>query len=395
MRDIIIVIKVGDIMNKKQMVYWKILRPLVIIFLYIKFGYTFKVAKNLPDNYIVLSNHNTDFDPLFVGVSFKGFLRFVASEHISRWKNAFKFVNHIFSPIMRPKGVNAASTVKEILRTLRGGDNVCMFAEGARSWNGITAPVLPSTGKMIKSSKSALVTYKITGGYFVSPLWSKGGTRRGRIHGEVVNIYSADEIASMSITQINEIIKSDLYEDAYETQKIVKSKYKGKHLAEQMESLVYCCPTCKAIDSLYSSKNTVFCKECNDLFVYDEYGNISGIKHKNIKDLFVFLRDKTLEDAQNNVSYSSNFAKIITVKNHIETVISSGKITLSNKSLSCGEVVIEVDDIMDMAMHGRHALVLSTKDTYYEILVSQESSALKFLMLFQAYKYGRINKFSF
>lgn len=382
-------------MKKRQKIYWKILRPLVIVFLYLKFGYTFKVAKNLPDNFIVLSNHNTDFDPLFVGVSFKNSVRYVASEHISRWKYAFKFIDHIFSPIMRPKGTNAASTVKDILRTLRGGDNVCMFAEGARSWNGITAPVLPSTGKMVKSAKCALVTYKITGGYFISPLWSKGGTRKGRIHGEVVSIYSAEDLSAMSVDQINEVIKNDLHEDAYERQAVENNKYKGKHLAELMESLVYCCPSCRAIDSLYSSDDTVFCKECNDLFTYDEYGNISGIEQKSVKELFAFLRDKTIVDAENKVTYSSDYARIISVKNHIETVLTSGKLALSEESLICGNVVIALEDIMDVAMHGRHALVLSTKDTYYEILVEENTSALKFLMLYQAYKYGCINKFSF
>ncbi len=382
-------------MDKRHTIYWKILRPLVIVFLYFKFGYTFKVAKNLPENYIVLSNHNTDFDPLFVGVSFKSFVRFVASEHISRWKNAFKFVNHIFAPIMRSKGTNAASTVKDILRTLRGGDNVCMFAEGARSWNGITAPILPSTGKMIKSAKCALVTYKITGGYFVSPLWSKGGTRRGKIHGEVVNIYTAEQIVEMSVDEINQIIKIDLHEDAYRTQSVLKSKYTNKHLAEQMESMVYCCPNCKAIDSLYSSGDTVFCKECDNLFVYDKFGNIDGIDQKTMKDLFVFLRDKSLLDAKNKLVYSSHFAEILCVKNHVETVLSSGELTLSHESIICGEVVIPLEDILDMAMHGKHALVLSTKDTYYEILVCNDSSALKFLMLFQAYKYSCIDKFNF
>ena len=193
-------------MHLKRKICWKIIRPLVIIFLYIKFRYTFKIPKDLPDNCLILSNHNTDFDPLFVAVSFRKNLRFVASEHISRWKNAFKFINFLFNPIMRQKGTNAASTVKEILRTLRGGENVCMFAEGSRSWNGVTAPVLPSTGKLVKSSRCALVTYKLTGGYFVSPLWSEGGTRRGKIHGSVVNIYSADQIAQMSVDEINEII---------------------------------------------------------------------------------------------------------------------------------------------------------------------------------------------
>ncbi|MBE6823922.1 MAG: 1-acyl-sn-glycerol-3-phosphate acyltransferase [Ruminococcaceae bacterium] len=382
-------------MNRTRKIYWKILRPLVIVFLFIKFGYTFNVAENLPDNYIVLSNHNTDFDPLFVGVSFKNSIRFVASEHISRWKYAFKFVNHIFAPIMRPKGTNAASTVKEMLRTLRSGDNVCMFAEGARSWNGITAPILPSTGKVVKSSKCALVTYKITGGYFVSPMWSKGGTRRGKIHGKVVNVYTAEQLATMTIDEINDVINCDLYEDAYATQAIKNIKYKGKRLAEQMESLIYCCPNCKAIDSLYSSGDTVFCKECKNSYIFDEYGNISGVEQKNVKDLFVFLRDKTLLDAKNKSTYSSHYAKMISVKNHVETVVSCGKLLVSQDYLICGDYKITLNDIMDMAMHGRHALVLSTKDTYYEILVAEDTSALKFYMLFQAYKYGCINKFRF
>ena len=382
-------------MKKYQKIYWKILRPLVIVFLYLKFGYTFKTAKNLPENFIVLSNHNTDFDPLFLGVSFKDSIRFVASEHISRWKFAFKFVDHIFSPIMRPKGTNAASTVKEMLRTLRGGDNVCMFAEGARSWNGVTAPILPSTGKVVKSSRCALVTYKIIGGYFCSPLWSKGGTRRGKIHGEVVNIYSAEDVSKMSVDDINRIINTDLYEDAYSRQAVENNKYKGKRLAEKMESMVFCCPSCKSVDSLHSSKDTVCCKECNSKFVYDEYGNISGVEYKNVKELFAFLKDKALDDAHNNVTYTSDFAKIISVSNHVETVVSEGKLFLSSEIVSCGDKIIQICDIDDFAMHGRNALVLSTKDAYYEILVSEDTSALKFFMLYQAYKTGDIKRFSF
>lgn len=382
-------------MKKYQNIYWKILRPLVIVFLYIKFGYTFKTAKDLPEKFILLSNHNTDFDPLFVGVSFRNGLRYVASEHISRWKFAFNFVNHIFSPILRPKGTNAASTVKEILRASRSGDNVCMFAEGARSWNGITAPISPATGKLVKSTRCALVTYKIKGGYFTSPLWSEGGTRKGKIHGEVVNIYSDEEVASMSVDEINAILNRDLYEDAYDTQTQNRSKYRGRKLAVKMESMLYYCPNCGAIDTLYSKKNNVLCNKCKHSFTYDKYGDVYGIKQKNVKELFAFLRDKTLIDAENKLEYKADCAEIISVKNHVESVISSGELKINDATLNCGEVTIPICDIDDMAMHGRYALVFSTKDTYYEILLKEETNTLKFFMLFQAYKNGRIDKFNF
>lgn len=59
-------------MSKKHIFFYKLVRPLVIAYLWLKFGYTFKVAKDLPDTYIVLSNHTTDYDPLFLAASFPG-----------------------------------------------------------------------------------------------------------------------------------------------------------------------------------------------------------------------------------------------------------------------------------------------------------------------------------
>ena len=129
----------------RHRIIWTIIRPLVAVFLYFKFRYRYQKAKNLPDHYIVLSNHNTDFDPLFVAVSFGRQMYFVGSEHISRWKVAYPLLKWAFQPILRYKGTSAASTVMEMLRALRSGANVCMFPEGARSWNGVTAPILPST----------------------------------------------------------------------------------------------------------------------------------------------------------------------------------------------------------------------------------------------------------
>lgn len=382
-------------MHLKRKIVWKIIRPLVIVFCYIKFRYTFKIARNLPDNCLILSNHNTDFDPLLVAVSFRKNLRFVASEHISRWKNAFKFINFLFNPIMRPKGTNAASTVKEILRTLRGGENVCMFAEGGRSWNGVTAPVLPSTGKLVKSSRCALVTYKLTGGYFVSPLWSERGTRKGKISGKVVNIYTPEQIAQMSVDEINKIIKDDLYEDAYDTMKKSPSKYKGKHLAEKLESMLFYCPECKAIDTLSSQKNTVACSACNHSFTYDEYGVLHNTKFSNVREAFSFIRDMVENDARNNIMYFSDNARVITVVNHVESEIAKGRLTLDNTAIKCSDFNVLINDIDDMNMHGKNALVFSTKDSYYEVKLSDNASLLKFYMLFQMHKYGSINKFTF
>ena len=143
-------------MNKRHVRFWNFARPLVMLYTKLKFGYTYEIAKDLPDNYIVLANHVTDFDPGFVACSFPKQMYFVASEHVARWKTLYRFLKYAVEPIMRLKGTVAASTVMEVLKKVKAGNSVCIFAEGVRTWDGVTCPILPSTGKLVKSARCGL-----------------------------------------------------------------------------------------------------------------------------------------------------------------------------------------------------------------------------------------------
>jgi len=76
----------------RHRVIYSLLRFPVKLFLKIKFGYKSKKAKDLPENYIVISNHTTDYDPIMVAMSFKRQMYYVASEHISDWGTAYKLL---------------------------------------------------------------------------------------------------------------------------------------------------------------------------------------------------------------------------------------------------------------------------------------------------------------
>ena len=373
-------------MSKKHKIFWRLLNPPVSLFLKFKFNYTHTKAKNLPEQYIVLSNHNTDWDPLLVASSFKKQMYFVASEHISRWKIAFKFVDFLFAPIMRSKGSVASSTVLDVLRKVRNGDNVCIFAEGARSWDGITNPILPSTGKMIKSAKCALVTYKLVGGYFISPNWSTSNTRKGYFHGAPVNVYTKEQLASMSVDEINECINRDLFEDAYERQLKENNRYKGKALAENLENLLFVCPKCKKIDTMHSKGDTVYCDSCDLSFTYDEYGMLHSLPFKTIKELYAWQKDEVLKIAKEGKSFSSADASLSTVAKHEETFLTKGAVTLSPSTLTINEINIPFEDISELAMHGSHALVFTANGVYYELIIPDDPNALKFQLLYEALK---------
>lgn len=371
-------------MLKRHTFFYWLLWPLVVLFLRIKFGYRAERPKNLPDTYLVLANHTTDWDPVLVAAGFRRMMYFVGSEHIARWPNAYKFLKFGFNPIMRYKGTTAFSTVTEMLRRLRAGRNVCLFAEGVRSWDGTNSPILPSTGKMVKKAKCGLVTYRIEGGYFVSPMWSTS-LRKGPLRGRVANVYTAEQIAAMTAEEINEAIIRDLHEDAYERQLANPVPYKGEGLAEKMENFLFVCPRCGKIDTMGSHGDTVECAACGHSFRYTEYGMLEGTDCTTMKELSRWQRGQVEQHATAGVSYTSPKAALYRLENHQTELLCEGPVAMSEAELVCGDVCIPLDKISDLAMHGKRTLVFST-DIYYEMVPAEGSNALKFMWLYQEYR---------
>ena len=373
-------------MKKRHVIFYKVARILVMIFTKIRFGYRFQVAKDLPENYIVISNHATDYDVLFVAMSFRKMMYFVGSSHISRWGFASKLLEFCFAPIMRYKGASAASAIKEMSKKARKGANVCLFAEGVRTWDGITCPIAPSTAKLIKSLGCGLVTYKITGGYFVSPMWAGATVRKGSLQGAPVRILTKEQLQEMSNEEVYELLKNDLYEDAYERQMASPQKYKGKNLAEGMENLLFVCPECGARDSFESVNDTVSCKKCGLSFHYDEYGMLKDAPFETLRDFAAWQNKKVEEHVAEDAVYTAEHAILSVLKQQEETLLTEGPVTFSKKSVTCGDVSIPMESITDFAMHGRRAVVFTADKTYYEMIPSKGSNSLKFLLYFNEYR---------
>ena len=372
-------------MNRKHRIYWKILRPIGILFAKLKFGYTYEVAKNLPDNYIVLSNHTTDFDPIFVAASFPEQMYYIASEHITRWKRFYPILKHLFEPIIRQKGTVAAAAVIQALRKVKEGNSVCIFAEGVRSWDGLTAPILPSTGKVVKKAGCGLVTYKLTGGYFVSPNWSRtGNARRGYIHGAPVGVYTAEQIAAMTVDEVNEIICRDLYEDAYATQLADPKPYRGKDLAQGLENLLFICPHCDGRDTFRSQGDTVVCQNCGHELRYDAYGMLTGGDHETVRDLAAWQKTKVDEDVAAGRPYTAAEGTLSSIKKQQETLVAQGPVEMTPDTLRCGETEIALTDIVDMAITGRHAIVFMARKVYYEMIPAAGFNSIQFLYYYQS-----------
>lgn len=227
---------------------------------YYKYFHNYHYKKYKPKNkpFILLSNHNSDGDQFAVGVAIKGHMFYVASEHILRSGLGGKLVRLLAYPVVRKKGAEAKSTVKDIHKRLEQGANVCMFVEGNRSFNGQTGWISPTNGALVKHSDAALITFRLDGGYFRTPRWAKYA-RKGPEFGYVVNEYPKEQLQSMTEEEITDIIRTDLYTNAFDWQRKYKQRYKGKNLAEYLETVLFVCPKCKAIDTLKSAGDIFSC----------------------------------------------------------------------------------------------------------------------------------------
>ena len=240
------------------------------------YSYDYRKIEGRP--VLILSNHNSDFDPLLMVITMKRHFKFVASANIMSGPIG-KVIKFLVGPIPREKGAGADSTVKLIIDNLDAGIDVAMFPEGNKSWDGSTNFISKRTAEIFKQTKCGLVTFRFDGGYLRSPRWSKY-SRRGKLHGAIVNEYSYEQLKDLSVDEIYDIIVKDMQADAFQYQDQHYLKYRGKALAEGIENLAYLCPVCHSFDSIHAHGDEFGC-DCGMKAVYDEYGYLKG---EQIKD---------------------------------------------------------------------------------------------------------------
>lgn len=231
---------------------------------------------------LILANHVTDLDPAFVADAVGGMQSYyICADSIMR-KPLWKWlIMSVFEPIPHVKGKVGLSTVATIMKRIKEGDNISLFPEGNRSFDGRTAPLSSVIGKLAKKCKGNLVLVRIEGGYFSQPRWATT-FRKGKISLKNGGVYTKEQLEAMSVEEITSAINKGLYADAYTEQEKKPQSYQGKHYCLGLESTIYKCPRCAKIGSLRTDDFKIFC-ECGYSEYLDEYGYLvdqQGNKHK-------------------------------------------------------------------------------------------------------------------
>ena len=381
-------------MHTFHVVIYKIIQFFVRIWFAVSGKYSFSGTdpKSSPD--LILTNHNTNWDFLYFGTAFRKHMYFVASEHIFRSGFVSAVIKFLVSPIARKKGASSINTVREIKDRLSKGYNVCMMAEGNRSFTGETGFVSPATAKLVKSSGAGLSTFRLHGGYFVNPRWSRK-TRKGPIWGEIVAHYDAKQLASMKTAEIYEIIKRDLFVDAYEDQDKFHYEYKTQAPAEDLETALFACPDCGSFGTLESTGDRLVCASCGSEHIFDREGYFSRpdgrpAAFRTTLDWGEWqnaaLKEKIAAIGEHELIRKDGGAKLFLV-HPLEGKIcaAEGTVELYKDELRItdGDAVLKSFDIRsvsNMAVILVNTLLFSADDGYYELRLPNKASALHYLI---------------
>ncbi|HSK67785.1 MAG TPA: lysophospholipid acyltransferase family protein [Candidatus Limnocylindria bacterium] len=346
---------------------------------------------SLPAPYVVVANHVTELDFFFAAAVFRAPMTFVAGEALLRVKILGWLLTRVFGCIVKQKGAADARTTMGMLRRLREGRNVCLFAEGNTTFDGRTNPIPEATGAMLRAVGAGLVTCRIEGGYFTMPRWGKG-IRRGRTAVRVAGTYTREQLQAMGTEDINALLQRDLREDAYDRQGRDMTPFRGKNPAGGIGRVLYLCPKCKGQSTLSGEGDLVTCSACGVLARYTEYGTFEGDKpFHGIREWADWQKEElrrlagepgaeaVLRDAAQRLSVHGADGEL--------TPVAEGTMEMGRGSLRVGGFAAPLPDIVGLEVYRRNTLQFTLKDgRHFEAVPSEGFNALKYRDLYRILK---------
>ena len=339
--------------------------------------------------FIFISNHTEAADPGYEMAAVNKYLRFVASDHVLRMKYVGWVFKNIGGVIVKHRDKPSSELTAEIIKNLNAGICVGLHAEGAMTINGQSGFVSENTGKLVKDSGVALITYHFVGGYLRKPRWANSA-RKGPIIGHFVGEYSPEELSKMTVKEVTDLIRRDIYVNVYEEQRKAPKDYSGENLAECVERVLYVCPECHSVGTLHSKGDDLIC-DCGYKVTLKNDGFFHGEKvhYDNVLDWDLWQRnvwkEKVLSAEDGELIISEEGQKVKRVSGEEEVVLTEDGILNFYKDrfeiiVPGGETItMKIADMTQVSLTGKDVVLLVDKDNFLDINSKTPRSATKYI----------------
>ncbi len=226
---------------------------------------------------VMIANHASRVDYQFTApMCYPKRLNFVVG-----YNEFFRFPTNLLLPAMQviPKKnfTPDAHALRQMLRVIKQGGNLCIMPEGMSSITGMAQPVIPGGAKLLKKLGVPVYYSKISGGYLT---YTKHclDQRKGRIEVVVDQMFTAQQLQELSVQEIEDTMNRLLAHDDYIWNKKAQIPFDGKgQMAKNLDTLLYLCPKCGTLYDMECSGNTMRCRHCGNTVELDERYNLRAV----------------------------------------------------------------------------------------------------------------------
>ena len=211
---------------------------------------------------ILVANHVTLFDPIWIYDVLRRPVYFVATEElfrgrllggILRWVGAFP----------KRKAASDLKTMRNMMQVLGRGGLLGLYPEGVRTWDGTNGPLIPTIARLIRRMKVPVYTCRLEGGYLAWPRWASKW-RRIPVRMVFSRLYAREDIPESEQQILSDIARAIEIRD-YQLP-IDDPRHHFTGLAAGLSKVLYRCPNCHTVEGLGAvrplSTNQIECRSC-------------------------------------------------------------------------------------------------------------------------------------
>jgi 1-acyl-sn-glycerol-3-phosphate acyltransferase len=176
------------------------------------FGIRYRFAEPLPreGGLLVLSSHQSNLDPLLLGLVCERRLSSLARSSLFRW-GPFGAIISALDAVPIDREASSVAAMKTIIRKLRGGGAVTIFPEGTRTRDGRLGEVQSGFALVAKRAGVPILPVAIVGAWECWPR-TRGFPLPGRIRLEFGPIIPAADVAAMDVSTLVALVAQQLTE---------------------------------------------------------------------------------------------------------------------------------------------------------------------------------------
>jgi 1-acyl-sn-glycerol-3-phosphate acyltransferase len=209
---------------------------------------------------LVVCPHISNVDFILVALTlFPHRPTFVVSEHFMV-KPKIKWFLEKMAVIPKKMYCADIRTILSVMRAKEQGHIIVLFPEGRLTCFGHSLNVTEGTAELVKKLGIDVYTVTGNGAYKTLPKWGKSGLRPGAIHVETAQIFSGDELKSLSVSQINEKLEAAILHDEEAVQQNISFRCNTPALG--LDGLLYHCPVCGSQFQMETTDDTLRCTCC-------------------------------------------------------------------------------------------------------------------------------------